>query len=808
MKAFVARAAFAASLCLIAEAATAATAVYISSEDGERVGAGQTYTFNPPAASSYMAPEYVDYDVQLRFDNWIARFGLFGLEKLTPKDYENAIGGSSPLLKVSAPTRFCPSPGGWFRVYEASYSAQTITSFAADFVQVCEGKTLFGAVRIDSNVPLLKPEPYARVVAELTATEGETVILDGSRSFDRASSISYAWQQLQGTTVLLSNSAAAKPGFVAPELASGSEVLRFRLTVTDAEGNTDAQEVSITVYDRAAPRNRALFDSAPGEALGHGLRYLYSEPNSTVTARASTGRIQADVRTAHDYEYWTVSAGVPIGDSLALGMHAGATRSGGGYSSGDHIDVGGLGYGCNQTLGWYDLIEFEASGDTVQKLAIDFVQLCDGVGPPLFGAIRFNSAVPLERTELYAVAGGDTRTLDGRPVVLDARQSYSRKGRTMTYAWHQVAGPPAIILDPASAVSEAWVEAPPEGTTLEFELTVTDSAGIVDTDRVKHTILGRGVPQWYVHLQCGPGALVCDDESLFLLPGTYYSGAGGDSHSLSFTFTDPEYWTLQFKAPGDEPLALKTYTNAQSYPRLNQAAAEFYFSRSIANCYNSGGDVQQGSFKVNGYSFDASNVLLMASVDLKYQCRVSSPPAYVRVRYHTLPDGYTHTDAGRDLSVLAGKKITLDGRFSSDPEGAGITAYRWVQSEGPAVTLDGTTTPQLSFSAPSVPAGQSVVLKFLLGTSGSLDMRDLDEVVVTVYGTGTDTDGDGVLDATDAFPANAGEWNDRNANGVGDNAELAPASSGGGSGGGSFDLRVLLLLLMGAARRARAPISP
>jgi hypothetical protein len=75
------------------------------------------------------------------------------------------------------------------------------------------------------------------------------VTLQGSGTVDSGKSIaSYLWEQTSGTTVTLDNPAALDPSFFAPALAYGqSEVLQFKLTVTDNTGLTATDNVAITV---------------------------------------------------------------------------------------------------------------------------------------------------------------------------------------------------------------------------------------------------------------------------------------------------------------------------------------------------------------------------------------------------------------------------------------------------------------------------------------------------------------------------------------------------------------------------------
>ena len=80
-----------------------------------------------------------------------------------------------------------------------------------------------------------------------TVLEGVGVALDGSASTDPDGSIdSYDWKLTTGTGITLSAADAASPTFTAPQVTS-STGYTFTLTVTDDDGLSDADTVTITV---------------------------------------------------------------------------------------------------------------------------------------------------------------------------------------------------------------------------------------------------------------------------------------------------------------------------------------------------------------------------------------------------------------------------------------------------------------------------------------------------------------------------------------------------------------------------------
>ena len=91
----------------------------------------------------------------------------------------------------------------------------------------------------------IAPLPVASATAsDAVVTKGATVTLDGSQS---AGAVGYAWRQIEGPAVSLSDASAASPTFVAPRPKGGYDVLRFELTVTDGCGITATDTVSLTV---------------------------------------------------------------------------------------------------------------------------------------------------------------------------------------------------------------------------------------------------------------------------------------------------------------------------------------------------------------------------------------------------------------------------------------------------------------------------------------------------------------------------------------------------------------------------------
>jgi len=225
---------------------------------------GYVYSVGPPIADA--GP-----------DREVAEGGLVNLDGANSTDPNGLIntylweqiGGNPVALSDPAavsPTFTAPSPGP-----EALTFRLTVTDnagFPNTDTDSCIVNVVNGAVA----------PPLADAGAGQTVNEGAFVALNGAGSTDSDGTIdTYLWEQTDGSTVLLSDPAAAYPTFTAP--TAGTEVLAFLLTVTDDDGLKGTDTCLVNVTDEA--NGPPLADAGPDQDLTEGDTVTLDGTNST-----------------------------------------------------------------------------------------------------------------------------------------------------------------------------------------------------------------------------------------------------------------------------------------------------------------------------------------------------------------------------------------------------------------------------------------------------------------------------------------------------------------------------------------------
>jgi predicted acyl esterase len=271
----------------------------------------------------------------------------------------------------------------------------------------------------DSVVVTVKDRlaPTADAGADQEVEEGTAVALDGSGSADADGEIvGYAWQQIAGPAVTLSNANAAQPAFTAPDVAGDAE-LEFELTVTDDDGLTGSDRVIVTVADRTVVSiaDASATEGADGTTTPMTFTVTVSPPQSqdvSVTWRTANGTARAGS------DYVGVADGaltIPAGETSAT---LAVTVNGDGFDENDETFTVELtqvqGAGRGDTLATGTIRDDDDKGllriGAARRSVTPAQQHIDGVAEP-----RLDGTTRLQRFNLGGFGVNPTQNLPGDP---------------------------------------------------------------------------------------------------------------------------------------------------------------------------------------------------------------------------------------------------------------------------------------------------------------------------------------------------------------------------------------------------------
>lgn len=321
-----------------------------------------------------------------------------------------------------------------------------------------------------------------------------------------------------------------------------------------------------------------------------------------------------------------------------------------------------------------------------------------------------------------ANAGPDQTAVENDTVTLDGSNSNDPDNNIATYAWKQTTGPAVSLSNPASV--QPTFTAPlagASGSSLTFQLTVTDSGGLTSTDTCIVNITPATPANQPPVANAGPDQGVDSGTTVYLDASNSTDPDDGISSYLwkqtagpAVTLSDPATVSPTFVSPAGG---------------INGASMTFQLT------VTDFGGLQS-----------TDTCIININPDGTVQ---NQPPV---------------ADAGPDQTAISGTTVALDASNSSDSDD-GIASVRWRQIAGPSVTLSDTTAVQPTFTAPAVGnSGASLTFQLTVTDTGGLTSSDRCTVQVTAASSGSTDSNDGSYSGDDDGGYHSGDGYRRNRN--------------------------------------------
>ena len=130
-------------------------------------------------------------------------------------------------------------------------------------------------------------------------------------------------------------------------------------------------------------------ESASGDYVGGGRRYLYTKANATVSV--SVSGVHAGISISGDQSWSGDFQGMQAMTQLAVGYYDSLQRYPFNNPVLGGLDWSGEGRGCNQLSGWFTIDNISYSNGSLSTLDLRFEQYCDANPAPLHGKLHWTA---------------------------------------------------------------------------------------------------------------------------------------------------------------------------------------------------------------------------------------------------------------------------------------------------------------------------------------------------------------------------------------------------------------------------------
>jgi hypothetical protein len=459
-----------------------------------------------------------------------------------------------------------------------------------------------------------------------TVFEGETVVLDVTGQTLNGKPISYTWIQFIGTPVSLSSFDGERVTFTAPNVGDYEDLLSFHVTGY-SQGNGYANDLALV---KVLPSNHPPVADA-------GMDQSVAQRAFVNLDGAGTDADGDNIRFI-----WTQTSGIPT-------------------------EI----YESTQPLAYI-------ISPTIQSLSEPLVfelKVTDVKGN--FDTDDVTIVVSTENSPPRAYAGPDKRVHGGDDVSVTGT-AFDFNGDALDVEWKQIAGDSVSMNTSGLEFSFSAPEvAPTDSKRLAFELTVTDTYGLMDSDQV---VIFVSPENSAPTANAGPN-MTADEATMVTLS---CSGTDPDNDSLTFTWTTTSSAMIE---QGNHSVTMAKIPNV-----VGDSIITFTCT------------VSDGTYS----SSDSMDVLIKNTLSLDII-----------------------TNAGVDQIVNENVRVSLDGSDSHDPENQPLS-YMWTQLSGESIVLSSSSSMSPSFTSPTVNNNEIKILTFEFKVYDDNGRESTDVVTVTV----------------------------------------------------------------------------
>lgn len=421
-----------------------------------------------------------------------------------------------------------------------------------------------------------------------------------------------------------------------------------------------------------------------GDWIGGGRNYtLLSSDISSVQITESRINISTNV--------FSFNFSLPNDRKISTGAYLKAERDPFRGPLNPGIDISGQGRGCNTISGEFYIYEVDAEKS---KLAMDFVQRCEGGSSALKGSIRINSDIPIPFDGILVVTTSSAKNaLEESTISISAKNSISNP-TIQTYKWEQTKGKTAIIQD--TNASETSVTLPTDvdlgGEDVELKLTITNTANVSSSSSLVIHVASKSDPQTYLKFSGQYGDYISQGGSYYYDKdnSTFQIDISPWSNAVNINIQSSSWWSINFSAPGSVPLTIQKYAYAERYPFQSTTAAGLTLSGDGRGCNQS-----FGSFEVKQISM--TDPMQFKALFEQHCEQMGAPTLKGEVAFNAVSDSVPKVEIAATPDAQEGSIINLDASSSSDPKGSALS-FNWTTDE-PGVVIQNKNTSRPNFIA-------------------------------------------------------------------------------------------------------------